>query len=391
MEASPEFGCPLCLDLLHDPVLTPCGHSFCRLCISRACGSGHSGCPLCRGELQDFDPDTAPSDVDLAAKLEAAVPQRVVAQRQSEAPHKLGLVVSNLFEEVPDGKSKWSMRVALRGLPNKHTAALIEKVVYELDPACKENSVTTYPPFFSLCRHDLAPSMVRCWIHWVPMLGMRPTTVDHRLKLETDGNSTLRTIDVDRDALDALEVEVLKCVPSSIVQLQLGPEGASKIPGVNTVALNALGLEIPQRRAVELPVCWVPPKLRTTKEDGCLLEVVVGNRHTALGVQDDGGPCHEWTVYVMLPGFQVSKSTMIKQVVYSLLPTFSPDTHTLNSPRFELTCRCWAPFKVSCTIHWNPALGLQPTTLVHELVFDELGGRTSATINVSARRLQFFA
>jgi len=245
----------------------------------------------------------------------------------------------------------------------------------------------TYPPFFLLCRHDPAPSVVRCWIHWAPVLGMRPTNVDHHLVLENNGNHTLRMIDVDRDAMDTLEVEVLKCVPSSIVRKQ----GPTKIPGVNTEALNALGLEIPQRRAVELPVCWVPPPKPCKTKDGCLLEVVVGNRHTALDCLDDGGPCHEWTMYVIIPGFQVSKSTMIKKVVYKLQTTLGLDTYTLNSPNFELTCRCWAAFKVACTIHWNLALGLKPTTLVHELIFDELGGRTSATISVSARRLHFFA
>jgi transcription initiation factor IIF auxiliary subunit len=319
--------------------------------------------------------------------MEAAVPQNVMAQRQSEAPCKFELVVNNLHEETPNSanKSKWSMWVALRGLANKQTAAIIEKVIYEVDSTCKENSVTTYPPFFSLCRHDSAPSVVRCRIHWAPILGIRPTNVDHHLMLEKSGNRSTHAIDVDRDALYTLELEVLKRVPSSITQLQLSKEGIAKLSGVDPVFLNALGLDVSQRRA-ERPMCWVPPQTCTSK-DVSLLEVVVGNRYRAVDV---GEPCI-WTMYVMLPGFQLNKSTMIKQVIYNLHPAFSPDTYTLNSPNFDLTCVGWGTFKVTCTIHWHRSLGLQPTTLVHELVSDELGGRTSATISVSSRRMQFFA
>ncbi|XP_063049674.1 E3 ubiquitin-protein ligase TRIM47-like, partial [Engraulis encrasicolus] len=47
-----SFTCPVCLDLLRDPVTIPCGHNFCMRCI-KSCwdqedSKGEYNCPLCK-------------------------------------------------------------------------------------------------------------------------------------------------------------------------------------------------------------------------------------------------------------------------------------------------------------------------------------------------------
>lgn len=48
-----ELECSLCMRLLYNPVTTPCGHTFCAVCLERSLDH-QDRCPLCKNSLADY-------------------------------------------------------------------------------------------------------------------------------------------------------------------------------------------------------------------------------------------------------------------------------------------------------------------------------------------------
>ncbi|CAB4486309.1 unnamed protein product [Rhizophagus irregularis] len=49
-----ELDCQICYSLFIDPITTPCGHSFCKPCITRSLDH-NSACPICRQPLHNYN------------------------------------------------------------------------------------------------------------------------------------------------------------------------------------------------------------------------------------------------------------------------------------------------------------------------------------------------
>lgn len=45
-----DLSCPVCMSLVADPFVTPCGHTFCFACVSKALETSRN-CPSCSAAL----------------------------------------------------------------------------------------------------------------------------------------------------------------------------------------------------------------------------------------------------------------------------------------------------------------------------------------------------
>ncbi|XP_053085721.1 E3 ubiquitin/ISG15 ligase TRIM25-like isoform X2 [Pangasianodon hypophthalmus] len=78
-----QFSCPVCLDLLKDPVTTRCGHSYCKVCINgcwdQEVEKGVYSCPQCRDTF-------TPRPVLLRNNMLAEVVEKLKTEVQAASP-----------------------------------------------------------------------------------------------------------------------------------------------------------------------------------------------------------------------------------------------------------------------------------------------------------------
>jgi hypothetical protein len=117
-----HVDCQVCYNLLLDPVTTPCGHTLCRICLTRTLD--HSlHCPVCRRGL-GLPPSLLghPSNKTLTSLLDALCPQTVASRRQAIAEEETG----------GEGALNTPLFVCALGFPNTPTFLRIFEPRYRL-------------------------------------------------------------------------------------------------------------------------------------------------------------------------------------------------------------------------------------------------------------------
>nr|XP_025034860.1 zinc finger protein RFP-like [Pelodiscus sinensis] len=129
-----EVTCPVCLEYFTDPVITACGHNFCRACLSwcREGPSPANRCPQCRAPVQQgpLGPNRQLANVvELVKQLSLQKQteterQKIVAEFQ-QLQQFLGeqerLLLARLDEETGRLQTDTELEEQVRGFSQKTT------------------------------------------------------------------------------------------------------------------------------------------------------------------------------------------------------------------------------------------------------------------------------
>ena len=100
-EIEEEFVCSICLDLMHQPVTTPCGHTFCKQCMKDALKIKPE-CTTCRTPLGETFRERMPTNITLQSLIERKYPSQHKKKMERVAKELNQRVEAlNLFEGLP--------------------------------------------------------------------------------------------------------------------------------------------------------------------------------------------------------------------------------------------------------------------------------------------------
>ncbi|RAR06000.1 meiotically up-regulated 71 protein [Stemphylium lycopersici] len=77
-----QEDCPICLDVLKEPLITKCAHIFCTACLERVIETQHK-CPMCRAELECLASTTVKPAKETSATASLPMTQDQVADKAS--------------------------------------------------------------------------------------------------------------------------------------------------------------------------------------------------------------------------------------------------------------------------------------------------------------------
>ena len=84
-----ELDCQICYLLLHDPITTPCGHTFCRTCLLRTSDHiPHPVCPTCRSPVLLPTPQNTPTNILLDTLIRTVFAAAAAERAASETSER---------------------------------------------------------------------------------------------------------------------------------------------------------------------------------------------------------------------------------------------------------------------------------------------------------------
>jgi len=210
-----DFECSICLELLCEPLLLPCGHVFCRRCLTGSLKSDNQRCALCRSSIPEgFDAVRAPSHKPLQQKIMRHCTVEYEQRLEDvalEAARLVRLRIGNKYNLVslyPRPKHEWSVEVDLEVQPDACLPAdaampdIIKHVGFELPAACRVVSagsadspagqqesrcVQVVSAPFQVTATSPMSCTIPIVITWQDWIGQPPLRLEHDLNFQRGG------------------------------------------------------------------------------------------------------------------------------------------------------------------------------------------------------------
>jgi len=99
----PDMDCPICTEVMCDPLRLDCDHCFCRVCLIQSTYLAPDGrsCPLCRQRITMKNPHTHPVDERLCKAIEKAVGIEVIEARREDDARTLEALIAESKSKLP--------------------------------------------------------------------------------------------------------------------------------------------------------------------------------------------------------------------------------------------------------------------------------------------------
>lgn len=211
-----DFECPLCLQLLYDPVGFHCGHSFCKFCIERLLASNGEmrACPCCRAPFYDSSNDTqlvTLNNIRPLLALKKVLPllfgdeyksrgEEVERERQhflQTVTIRKKIYIGNLHALMNNRNDqnihKWTFFVRMDDQDKIDN--YIESVEVKLHPTFKPSRLLLNSPPFELTRYGWGYFTIGVKIMFKEYLNKPPFITSHTLSF--DGNGDMSSVEMD--------------------------------------------------------------------------------------------------------------------------------------------------------------------------------------------------
>ncbi|EFC49131.1 predicted protein [Naegleria gruberi] len=208
-----DFECPLCLNLLYEPVGFHCGHTFCKFCIERLLASNGSmnACPCCRAPFSDGNNSLITlKNIRPLLTLRNVLPmlfkeqyemRRLEVEKERREYVQTQTIRKSFFignEHTVISRSdqnihKWTMFVRMDSREN--VSDFIHSVEYRLHPTFKPNVVVVDKAPFELTRFGWGYFTVKVKITFQSYLNKPAFATNHTLSF--DGNGLMSQVEID--------------------------------------------------------------------------------------------------------------------------------------------------------------------------------------------------